>query len=199
MAGYHRFVFDTARKKFIGKFEEMYKTEDIEGYDSWHSFNLNTLPKKIHYSLLSSYNFGRILDFDCGKGSFTHLLKKSNNYVLGLDISETAIAKAKQYFGNIQDFRVIKNNDFKSVIGENKFDLTITLEALSYVKNWPKVIKDISEFSSYLYIALYIPPKPIGFVKSFRDLTKVSSRYFHILEKLIYNDESIFLFLENKK
>lgn len=119
--------------------------------------------------------------------------------MLGLDVSETAIMKAKQYYGDQVVFKVIKNNDFKPVIGKRKFDLTITLETLSYIRNWPKTIKDISMFSAHLYMSLYIPSRPIGFVKSFDDLTNVSSRYFHIREKLIYNDESIFLFLENKK
>ena len=79
---YHRYVFDTKKGKFVGDFETMYKTEDIEEYDSWQSSNLTHLPKLIHYQVITLYNFNRIMDLGCGKGAFTHLLKKRNNYVL---------------------------------------------------------------------------------------------------------------------
>lgn len=79
MEKYHKFVFNKANRKFVGKFEDMYQNEDIEGFDSWYSSNLTHIPKRIHYAILGQYNFNSILDFGCGKGAFTHLLKKSNN------------------------------------------------------------------------------------------------------------------------
>lgn len=155
------------------------------------------LTKLISLTILNRYNFESILDFGCGKGAFTHILKKSNNYVLGLDISKTAIKKAKTNYGNKIDFKVIQNNDFTSFVDKQRFDLTIILETLSYIKNWRKVIKDISKFSINIYITLYIPKNPIGFVKSFRELIKVIEKYFYIEEKIIYNDESIFILAKN--
>lgn len=194
---YHKYVFNNKGKKFVGEFEEMYRNEDLEGYDSWYSSNLMHIPKLIHYQILNSYNFSRILDFGCGKGAFTHLLKKRNNYVLGLDISFTAIAKANNLYGNKVDFKVINNNDFSPFIKE-KFDCTIVLETLSYIENWDKVISDISTFSEYLYISLFIPPEAIGFVKSQDSLVQHVQKYFRILEKIIYNEENIFILGKNK-
>ncbi len=49
----------------------------------------------------------------------------------------------------------------------------------------------------YIYITLYIPKNPIGFVKSFRELIKEIEKYFSIEEKIIYNDESIFILAKN--
>jgi 2-polyprenyl-3-methyl-5-hydroxy-6-metoxy-1,4-benzoquinol methylase len=147
---YHKYVFDLKKRKFVGKFEEMYQHEDIEGFNSWHSSDLTHLAKLISLAILNRYNFKNILDFGCGKGAFTHILKKRNNYVLGLDISKTAIKKAKANYGNKIDFKVIQNNDFTSFVEKQKFDLTIILETLSYIRNWRKVIEDISKFSIYI-------------------------------------------------
>lgn len=156
---YHKYVFDLKNKKFIGKFNEMYQREDVEDFDSWFSSDLTHLPKLISLAILNRYNFKNILDFGCGKGSFTHILKKRNNCVLGLDISKTAIKKAKVNYGNKIDFMVIQDNDFTSFVQKQKFDLTIILETLSYIENWRKAIKDISKFSIYIYILLYIFPQ----------------------------------------
>ena len=133
----------------------MYQREDIEDFDSWFSSDLTHLPKLISLTILNRYNFESILNFGCGKGAFTHILKKRNNYVLGLDISKTAIKKAKANHGNKIDFKVIENNDFTSFVEKQKFDLTIILETLSYIKNWRKVIEDISKFSIYIYNFVY--------------------------------------------
>ena len=189
---YYKYVFDSKRRKFIGDFERMYANEDQGGYDPWHSSNVMHLPKLIHFQILNSYNFNRILDFGCGKGAFTHLVKKRNNYVLGLDISSTAIEKAKGMYGSECDFAVIEGNDFTPFTNE-KFDCTICMETLSYVDQWRKVLKDISTFTDYIYISLYIPSKPIGYVKSHKDLISEASKYFKIIEELIYNKESIFI------
>jgi SAM-dependent methyltransferase len=188
---YHKYVFDAERRKFVGKFEEMYQNEDMDGYDSWHSSDLTHLPKKIHLCILESYNFNRILDFGCGKGAFTHLLKKQNNYVLGVDVSKAAIEKAKTTFQGV-DFSVINKNDFTPFI-KVPFDLVLSLETLSYIEEWRSVIRDISGFTKYIYISLYIPEDPIGFVKSQDDLIREVERYFTIEEKIVYNSLSIFL------
>ena len=146
----------------------------------------------------------KILDFGCGKGAFTHLLKKRNNHVYGLDISETAIEKAKATYGHDIKFETIKGNDFSrfinSCVGEwGGVDLTVCLETLSYIKEWRDVIGDISSFSRYFYVGLYIPDDPIGFVKSRDDLLAELATYFDTIEKIIYNDESVFFLGRNKK
>ena len=189
---YHKYVFDSEKRRFVGNFEKMYANEEAERYDPWHSSNLTHLPKLIHYQILNSYNFGRILDFGCGKGAFTHLLKKRNNFVLGLDVSPTAIEKASSMYGSEVDFCVIKNNDFAPFI-DKKFDCIICLEILSYIEQWQKVLADIFTFTDYIYISLFIPPNPIGYVKSHEDLISEVSKYFKIIEELIYNRESIFI------
>ena len=189
---YHKYVFDLEKRRLVGDFEKMYANEDKEGYDPWCCSRLTHLSKLIHYQILNSYNFNRILDFGCSKGAFTHLLKKRNNYVLGLDISPSAIQKAISMYGSECNFAVIKDNDFTPFI-DKKFDCTICLEIFSYIDHWQKVIADISTFTEFIYISLDIPPNPIGYVKSHEDLMSEVSKHFEIVEELVSNRERIFI------
>ena len=45
---YHKFVFDKDKRKFLGEFEGMYKSEEQEDFDSWNISNLSILSRRIH-------------------------------------------------------------------------------------------------------------------------------------------------------
>ena len=94
-------VFDVKNRKLVGDFETMYQNESKENFDSWHQDDTRQLQRKIDLSILEDYNFSKIIDIGCGKGSLSHLLKKKNNYVLGLDISQTAVNIAQERFPDI--------------------------------------------------------------------------------------------------
>lgn len=134
----------------------MYRAEDVEGFDSWFERDLRDLRKTISYTILSAYNFYRILDVGCGKGTFTRLLKRHNNRVIGIDISETAIRRAKESFPDI-DFRCMNVHDIDSP-GE-AFDLVVVMGTFAYVDNWPKVVETIATMTRWFYVAEYIPPR----------------------------------------
>ena len=72
--------------------------EQIDNFDSWHQEDSRQLQRKIALSILEEYNFQSIVDVGSGKGALTHLLKKRNNQVIGLDISSTAVEQQKQDF-----------------------------------------------------------------------------------------------------
>ncbi len=44
---YHKYVFDVRNRAFVGNFEEMYRREDLEGYDSWGQEDLQSLEKQL--------------------------------------------------------------------------------------------------------------------------------------------------------
>lgn len=194
---YHKYVFDIEKRKFVGKFEEMYQGESIEGYDSWFQEDLTKLDKQLSITMLGKYNFDRILDIGCGKGSFTSLLKKANNYVMGIDISETAIAKAKAKYPAI-DFRKFDVSQLSDLVGEH-FDLIVAMEILSYLKDWRDVVRAISKITKYFYLTLYIPDNPIGFVESFNELIAEISKYFEIEIELLLDREKILLLTRVKE
>jgi SAM-dependent methyltransferase len=189
---YHKYVFNKSKRKFVGNFEGMYQNEDV---DPWYSSDLSNTEKKIHATMLSNYNFNTVLDYGCGKGAFTHILKKKNNEVSGVDISSNAINKAKLMYGHLVDFSTLEEKKWQN----KKYDLIVCLEVLSYVKQYKQLLKKFSIIGRHLYLSLYIPKNPIGFVKNFEELIKRVNLFYTINSKIIYNDEKIFLFAKSNQ
>lgn len=189
---YHKYVFNIDKRQFVGNFEDMYKKEST---DPWYSSDLSSDAKKIHSAILSNYNFNSILDYGCGKGVFTHTLKKNNNKIYGVDISRNVIKKAKLMYGHLVNF----STTFESKWVKKKYDLIVCLEVLSYVKNYKQLLKKFSVRGNYLYLSLYIPKDPIGFVKNFNELINNVKINYSIKNKILYNDDSIFLLAKSKQ
>ncbi len=171
----------------------MYQAEHAEGFDSWHERDLRPLRKTLSQIILSGYNFSRILDLGCGKGTFTHLLKKQNNYVLAIDSSPTAIQRAQASFPDI-DFRVMDIRDL-SPLGDT-FDLAVVMGTFAYVEGWPQVLGTVARMTQWLYVAEYIPPQPIGFVKSAAQLIAEVERRFVIRTRVLLDAEHCLLLAE---
>lgn len=191
MSKYHKYVFDLENRKFIGNFEVMYQNEKKENFDSWHQDDSRQLQRRIDLAILEDYNFNKIIDIGCGKGAFTHLLKKKNNNVLGIDISETAINIAKKRFPDI-DFLVADINkveNFSKIIESwgGEVNLVFTSEVLSYIDNWRELLYEISQNCEYFMISLYIPNNPIGFIKNDSELIDEIQKIFNIVEHIKLN------------
>lgn len=163
---YHKYVFDTNNRKFIGHFEEMYQNEDGGNYDSWFQEDMTHLGKQISLTLLNRYNFISILDIGCGKGTFTHLLKKVNTQVVGTDISENAILKARSKYRDVDFFKLTAS---ESLNLQKRWDLIILSEVLSYIENWGELLENVAEQVNYIYIYIIIyPTKPNRLCKKFQ-------------------------------
>jgi len=78
---------------FIGAFEELYR--DIE--DPWDQSTIEAhrSEKAIALKLIEQLGVKRVLELGCGLGYFTRQIAALGVDVLGLDISETAIARAR--------------------------------------------------------------------------------------------------------
>lgn len=174
MAEYHKFVFDTKNRKFVGEFEKMYNAESEKNFDSWHQEDSRQTHREIISNLLKHWQFDFIIDLGCGKGTFTHLLKKRNNDVLALDISQKAISIARSRYPDI-DFQTLdlqNLNETRSLLDNlgKKISLFVSLECFSYLLNWKDILHYIAKKKSYVIISVYIPEHPIGFVKSDQQL-----------------------------
>ncbi|NQT47103.1 MAG: class I SAM-dependent methyltransferase [Candidatus Omnitrophica bacterium] len=193
---YHKYVFDEKTRKFIGDFETMYREEDRQGYDSWFQEDLTCLSKRVSSLIVNQHKFKSILDIGCGKGVFTNTLKKAGNAVVGIDISRTAIIKAKARYRSSKFFV----SDIEPVLNRRKmWDLVVMMDLLSYIKSWKNVLAAASRRAQYLYISLWLPQRPRGFVKSLDELRLQVERYFDIETLLLWNHDHIFILAKNKK
>lgn len=123
-----------------------------------------------------------------------YLFKKTNNSVTGIDISETAISKASAKYPDIS-FIAAGAEYFLKLL--NNVDLVIAIEVFSYLENWKEVLEDIANRCTYFIICLYIPPNPIGFVKTIDELEENLQKHFTIETRLIVNNESTIFFTKS--
>ncbi len=186
MAKYHKYVFDDQRKKFVGDFEQMYRQEQVEHFDSWHQEDNRAINRRIGQALIADYNFDLVVDLGCGKGAYTHLFKKQNNRVYGLDIAETAVNIAQERYPDII-FRQLDLGD-ADLLGnfftglDHPADLVVMMEVLSYLEPWEKILTQIARHCQWFLCSLYIPEDPLGFVPSEEALVKAVSSDFEAEE-----------------
>ena len=196
MVEYHKYVFDQSERKFLGRFEDMYKAEKISAFDSWHQDDLRLLDVNICRAILNQYAFMNVLHVGCGKGALTQFLKKQNNEVLALDVSSSAIERAKARYPDIKFRQVDVRQEgwFRSVAGVG-YDLLTCLELLSYVEHWQRLLEDFAQLARFTLIKLFLPDDPIGYVKTMDALTDEFSKHFDIVENIqMINHKHIILF-----
>lgn len=202
MAKYHKYVFDVDKREFVGKFEEMYRAENTDVFDSWHQEDSRQLQRKIDLAIIDEYCFKKILDIGCGKGTLTHVLKKNNNQVLAVDVSETAVKFAQERYPDI----LFKTANVSNIEQLNKIfkdfgraDLVFSSEVFSYIQNWREVIAELSKNTDYFLISLYIPENPIGFIKSEEELYDEISENFGIVEHITLRNRFMTVILAKSK
>ena len=128
MVTYHDFVIKDG--ELIGKFEEMY--QDCE--DPWfQSEAKNFIYSKSRLCTainINKYRIKSLVEFGCGLGHTTNLIKSRTGIdVIGVDISETAILKAKHTFPEIK-FEVNKIENIKDY---QNYDAVLFAEVTFYV------------------------------------------------------------------
>jgi 2-polyprenyl-3-methyl-5-hydroxy-6-metoxy-1,4-benzoquinol methylase len=185
----------------------MYKDEIKDRFDGWHQEDTRQLNREIALAMLKGWNFNSILDIGCGKGVLTHVLKKHNNRILGIDISETAIENARARYPDI-DFDVADITMSYGLIDclnkakghcDEFVDLVFTSETLSYLENWEDILCAISGHTRYLLISLFVPDNPIGFVKSPEILSRAVSENFEIIETVTLEKSKFIVIFAKQK
>jgi ubiquinone/menaquinone biosynthesis C-methylase UbiE len=158
--------------KLIDGFDSMYAAESIEGFDSHQQSTLTFLYVKILLAILDRYNFKSILDYGCGKGAITHLLKKENNTVVGHDISEVAVKLASNKYKNIT---------FKTTVSECDMSSELVLFSNVFMfLDWKKIIRKCK--SKYICIVNYIPSDAFSSLNSMDEVSEYLSKTYSIVE-----------------
>lgn len=130
--------------KFIGKFEEMYQKFE----DPWHQIEAVEDSYARQATLLTLKNCGirSVLEVGCGLGGFTNYLHVNlpEVYITGMDISETAIEKAKETYCDLEFF--VENLCQYSKSGGGGYDAYLFAEIMWYIlDDLDVIIKNFTE------------------------------------------------------
>mgnify|MGYP001242404944 CR=1 FL=1 len=130
---YHDYVFKDGC--LVGKFEDMYKySSEVPWYQDKEAYAASS---DIDIAILKQFKYDSICEIGCGLGYFTDRLYNELSYsrgtpkVTGIDVSQTAVKKAKVLFPQI---RFIKSNLLiERPMSDGCFDLVVIKDVLWYV------------------------------------------------------------------
>lgn len=153
---YQDYVISNGR--YVGRFEEMYRNSaDIP----WHQDKTaNAVFSDLTIAILRRCNVSSMLDVGCGLGYMTARMRSeipSLTRVVALDISETAIAQAKQMFEQIE-FRAGTLDTLEDSL---KLDVVVSKDVLWYVlDDLPGYMARLARHSSrWVYIGQSFPER----------------------------------------
>ncbi len=133
--------------------------------DPWqtqHPYNQKTFKELIELIKLVPHT--SVLEVGCGQGSFTEKLLEISKDVTAIDVSESAIAQAKNQASGAQ-FHVTSLEDFYP---KRRYDVVVCAEILYYIKDTTKAIKKLEQLGDYLLTSQYIfclPQVSLGTIK----------------------------------
>lgn len=142
-----------SEKKERQKIEREYHNKKASQFYKSNNFFTNRTPEhyEFFYHLIGDKLKGlRVLDFGCGDGWFSYLLARKGANVLGIDISEELIKKARsvnqsEIFSSSVEFKVMSAEDLK--LDQNSFDIVVGSAILHHtdlkisIKNIKHVLK----------------------------------------------------------
>lgn len=122
--------------KFIGDFESLYKNQNDPWQQSGKEGEISLYyshSRKRLVNQLKKLNSNSLLEVGCGLGYTTQIIQESipECYVVGMDISKTAIVKANNLFPNL-NFIEGDISSFNLLL-EKKYDIIILNQLLWYI------------------------------------------------------------------
>lgn len=186
---YHDFVFQNGQ--LIGEFEQMYqKSEEVPWHqdkspDTWHGrIATNVIEAAFEMGEVKS-----VLEVGVGFGNILAKLARPGVQFKGLDISPTAIGKAKALHPQFEFFV----DDIRNLKHQGSYDLVICREVLWYVFPFlDEVISNLTKLTNekkFLYISLGFPRLEKNFIgrEVIPNPERLSSILSRDFEGIIYN------------
>lgn len=82
----------------------------------------------------------RLLDVGCGEGHLTCVLSEAAHYTAGIDVSATAIERAKKKYGDVESVEFFKA-DFLKAKTRRKYNVVVATAVLPYFdERWDKFL-----------------------------------------------------------
>jgi len=140
------------------------------------------------------------LDIGCGTGKLSNELSKQYNKVLGIDISENMIKKAKKKYKNV----TFKKIDIANLKSKTKFDLIVSINTFHHLdleKSIPKIKKLLNKNGKLIIIDI------ASELKTIKPILCILHRYYQFLinifkigfKKAIKKLDYDLRFIEHKK
>lgn len=131
-------------------FEDLWKRGDPWEFET-SEFERDKYARQL--ALLKERRYARALEIGCGNGCFTRLLAGIADRAVGLDISPTAIAQAREAAAGLDaiDFRVANVMDYDTH-AEGPWDLVVMSETICYL-GWLYPLFDVAWLASELFSA----------------------------------------------
>lgn len=179
---WHPYVFDTEKRAFVGDFEGMYRAGVDGNFDPWFQTDPRRIEHRLAAVLLEQISFSSVIDLGCGTGYFTAQMKRRDNQVVGVDISETAIETARERFPDVE-FAVSEIGEY--LAKADPVDLVVIRGTLVYLEDWREVLCRCAEVGRYTLLDSYVPAGTIGFIGSHAELGEELERHFEVLEHIV--------------
>jgi len=137
------------------------KTEALYDHFSplyWVKYGMQ--PSETHQKYLQMFlermaPHSTILSAGCGAGRYDGILLNAGHTVVGIDLSEGMLARARERFPSIRyEKKALREMDF-----QNEFDGVICIDALEHVfpEDWPVIVRGFQEAlkpDGFLYFTL---------------------------------------------
>jgi methionine biosynthesis protein MetW len=112
-------------------------------YKKWTPARFNITKSMIQIKKTPTH----ILDIGCGEGTLGKLLKQefgNKIYVVGVDISKTALDMASEYYDETYQLD-IEHNKIEEIIGNRCFDYIVSIEVLEHILRPEKALSKLKE------------------------------------------------------
>lgn len=131
-------------------YEERYKEGYMDEWPEWKKLRIIEIIEELNLP-----DKGKALDFGCGRGIFTRVLKRALPAwdITGCDISTVAINDAKVKFNECRFSLISALHD-----QNEQFDLIFSHHVLEHVANIKESIQDISKLQSSDGVMLHVMP-----------------------------------------
>lgn len=199
---HNSYLFDKDGE-FTADFESMYLGEEAENFDAWNQDEIS-LYKSIDFFLCGQINVKTAIDLGCGKGCFTEMVSKVIPNVLGVDISPTAIAKARKRYPNLK-FCVgdlSRDHEMEIVVdrfGEGRVGLIVARALLYYLPNWKTILTDIARHGRYVLLGVNIPDNTKLYIPSKKEFIKNVEEHFKFIEVIDFSNRDAMTILAESR
>ncbi|MBI4547198.1 MAG: methyltransferase domain-containing protein [Ignavibacteriae bacterium] len=120
-------------------------------HDPWN-FDHSEYEQERFRSLLEMINqlpHQTILEVGCAEGSFTSRLSQMAQQVIAIDVSSTAIARARQRCPSVQFFQ----RSLEDFVWDTKFDVVLCAETLYYLKDIHSAVQRLSSLGKFCVVS----------------------------------------------